>query len=126
MSRMPKEKLVLFVDNYPAHLDLFAILLREQKIGEILTAASFHEAKEIIDQRGNEISLLITDYQLGDGNGGDLIRYAKERCENVKTVIITIHEYVEQLAVKLEADGYADKKYLERDLKGVLKSLGFP
>ncbi len=66
MNGKPKKKLVLLVDNYPPHLNLFAIYLREEEIGEILTAGSFDEAKRIIDQRGDEISLLITDYQLGE------------------------------------------------------------
>jgi DNA-binding NtrC family response regulator len=125
MSRISEKKPVLLVDNYPPHLKLFAIFLSEQKIGEILTAGSFDEAKEIIDQRGNEISLLITDYQLGGKNGGDLILYMKERHKKVKTILITIHQYAKELAQKYGADGYADKQYLEEGLRGVLKSLGF-
>jgi two-component system, response regulator PhcR len=125
MNGKSKKESVLLVDNYPPHLKLFAILLREQWIGEILTAGSFDEAKRIIDQRGDEISLLITDYQLGEKNGGDLIRCVKERCKKVKTVVITIHEHAKELAQKLGADGYADKNHLERDLNGALESLGF-
>lgn len=125
MNSISKQPFVLLVDDYLSNLKYFGLVLRDLKIGEVLEASNFNEAREIIDTRGNGISLLITDYHLGEKNGGDIIRYIKEHHNNVKTVLITGHKYVKELAQDLGADGYVDKKDLEEGLREVLKDLGF-
>jgi DNA-binding NtrC family response regulator len=77
---------VLFVEDDPALLHMFSIMLRRFGI-DIDTADSFASARDYLET--NAISGLITDHELGDGKGTALAEFALQRNPNARIAIVS-------------------------------------
>ncbi|WP_438447638.1 response regulator transcription factor [Gorillibacterium sp. sgz5001074] len=78
-------------------------------IGQVFTAASGYEALDLL--RMEEIHLLVTDIQMGEMNGIELMQQAKLIKPWVQTIIISAHETFQyaQMAIRLGAKDYLIK-----------------
>lgn len=65
---------LLLVDDHVDSLNVIARILRPLNV---MVASSVAEAKRVLDQQ--RIDVLISDIELGDGNGCDLMRYARNK-----------------------------------------------
>lgn len=77
---------VLFVEDDPALLHMFSIMLRKFGI-DIDTANSFASAHAYLET--NEVSGLITDHHLGDGNGFALAEFALRLNPSIRVAIVS-------------------------------------
>ncbi|RCX16238.1 YesN/AraC family two-component response regulator [Fontibacillus phaseoli] len=102
---------ILVVDDEPLICKGLAGLLTSSGlgIGTIYTAYSGHEALDYI--RMEEIDLLVTDIQMGEMNGIELMHQAKMIKPWVQTIIISAHETFQyaQMALRLGARDYLIK-----------------
>ncbi|WP_410770810.1 response regulator [Fontibacillus sp. BL9] len=102
---------ILVVDDEPLICKGLAGLLTSSGlgIGAIYTAYSGHEALDYI--RMEEIDLLVTDIQMGEMNGIELMHQAKMIKPWVQTIIISAHETFQyaQMALRLGARDYLIK-----------------
>ncbi|GIO69754.1 response regulator transcription factor [Paenibacillus cookii] len=102
---------ILVVDDEPLICKGLAGLLNASGlgIGKIMTAASGEEALDYI--RMEDIDLLITDIQMGEMSGIELMHQAKIVKPWVQTIIISAHETFQyaQMAIRLGARDYLIK-----------------
>ncbi|MEK3735056.1 response regulator [Paenibacillus sp. FSL M8-0334] len=102
---------ILVVDDEPLICRGLAGLLRASGlgIGQIMTAASGEEALDYI--RMEDVDLLITDIQMGELSGIELMHQAKMAKPWVQAIIISAHETFQyaQMAIRLGAKDYLIK-----------------
>ena len=102
---------ILVVDDEPLICKGLTGLLTSSGlgIGGIFNANSGHEALDYI--RMEDIDLLVTDIQMGEMNGIELMQQAKIIKPWVKTIIISAHETFQyaQMAIRLGAKDYLIK-----------------
>lgn len=82
---------ILIVEDQPIcrlgiRMTLGTIDMPCELIGE---AATVEQAIAFLEERGNEVDLILLDYALPDGNGADVIDAAKRLCPNAKIVMLS-------------------------------------
>ena len=115
---------LLLVDDDPdvlAHLEKIV-----QSVGGFeppYKASSYSDALLLIDSC--EFDLLICDYNLGLGNGLDVILRAKDRWKGLKSVLLTAHDETHVLtsALKSGVDHYIHKPCDRMEVRQTLKLL---
>lgn len=65
---------ILFVDDDPQYRELVPTYLKKQLGVDVTIAKSGNEAIQLL-QQGNRFQLVVSDYKMADGNGGDLYDY---------------------------------------------------
>lgn len=102
---------VLVVDDEPLICKGLSGLLTASglDIGQIYTAYNGHEALDYV--RMEEVDLLVTDIQMGEMNGIELMQQAKLIKPWVQAIIISAHETFQyaQMAIRLGAKDYLIK-----------------
>ncbi|MGG6314311.1 response regulator transcription factor [Paenibacillus macerans] len=102
---------ILVVDDEPLICKGLAGLLTSSGlgIGQIITAHNGHEALDYV--RMEDIDLIVTDIQMGEMNGIELMHQAKILKPWVQTIIISAHETFQyaQMAIRLGAKDYLIK-----------------
>lgn len=100
---------ILLVDDHPIVLEGCKSLLEEQ-YPEILACTSVQDAQKTL--LSQSIDLLITDHQLGNQSGLELVSWLKQQNSGVKVLVLSMVE-----------DASIIKKYMELDVAGyVLKN----
>lgn len=106
---------VLLVEDEENAFERCAQIVREHPRLELAgTAMSFADALPQIEAHGESFDLLLTDLQLGDGDGADLIKIwsaggqAREKDNPRRCMVITVFGDVQSVvrAVEAGADGY--------------------
>ena len=105
------KKTVLLVEDHPLYREgIKSILknsLRYRPSGE---AASFSEAKSLLEQDRPEFALI--DLTLGGESGIEVIRYINKNCQDTIPVVVSMHTEIDYLleALKNGARGYFVKE----------------
>jgi len=109
----------LIVDDEPDIRELLAITLARMDI-ECTTAADVAAAKACLAERDFDICL--TDMQLPDGNGLDLVAYIQKRKPNLPVAVITAHGSMELAiqALKSGAFDFVNKPLDVNDLRNLV------
>lgn len=103
---------ILLVDDHPIVLEGIKTLLSKALDGvSIVTAANVAKAKEHIRAGGTDI--LITDLDLNNGSGMNLIDYLTDTIPDAKIIIYTMHE--EPWTVQAIADCCHDGVVMKSD-----------
>lgn len=79
-------KTVLIVDDDLLSIEFMKLFLEGEGY-TVLTASTFPDAVTLINE--NSLDILISDLQLEDASGADLIKHAVSRFEKIKTIIIS-------------------------------------
>ena len=113
---MPKP-VVLVVDDEPDIRELLSITLNQMEL-ETKTAADVTSAQKLL--RAGRFDLCLTDMNLPDGNGLDLVEWIQLNVPTVPVAVITAHGNVESAvrALKLGAFDFVSKPL---DLIGLRK-----
>lgn len=96
---------------------------KEHGFVEVLQASNGMEALDIV--RKNNIDIVITDIQMPEMNGIELIREIKSLNRGIKCIIITAYaefEYAKE-SVKLNVNDYILKPFKSKDLLDIVKKL---
>ncbi len=96
---------------------------KEHGFIEVLQASNGKEALEIV--RKNNIDIVVTDIQMPEMNGIELIREIKSLNRGIKCIIITAYaefEYAKE-SVKLNVNDYILKPFKSKDLLEIVKKL---
>jgi len=80
---------ILYVDDEELARKYFALSLEESY--EVLTAAGADEAVAILREKGNLVSILITDYRMPGRDGGDLLRQVEREFPYVVRILVTAY-----------------------------------
>ena len=78
---------ILYVDDEAMALKYFERLV--SPLAPVLTALSVAEGKAVLEQRGDEIAVLVSDQRMPGARGNELLRYARERYPAVVRMLTT-------------------------------------
>lgn len=118
----------LIVDDEPDICQLAEITLNRMNI-DTLSAYNLHDARQLLQE--NEFNLCLTDMNLPDGNGIDLVQHIQREFPHIPVAVITAYGNVESAVSALKAGAFdfiakpVDLTVLRRLVESSLK-LGSP
>ena len=80
---------ILYVDDEAMALKYFERLV--SPLAPVITALSVAEGKAVLEQRGGEIAVLVSDQRMPGARGIELLRYARERHPAVVRMLTTAY-----------------------------------
>ena len=95
--------LALIVDDEPDIRELLKLTLGRMDV-DTVAAEDLEGARKSVRQK--QFDLCLTDMQLPDGNGIDLIRYMQKHCPNVPVAMITAYGSMEYAIEALKAGAF--------------------
>ena len=104
---------LLIVDDEPVILQILRAVFENEPY-RVSCASNGREASQILEEQG--CHLLLTDKNLPDISGMDLLRLAKERDPTTQVIIITGYASVETAITAMELDAF---DYVLRPLNNV-------
>ena len=116
---------VLIVDDEENVTDLLQRSLARLEPGlEVWVANSGAQALDFLNNDGH-LDLLITDYQMPEMNGPELIEAVRQRYPAVKIILTTAFpsSHIDQLADRLAVDSCLIKPFSTRDLRQIVRQL---
>lgn len=120
---MEKDYIVLVVDDDSQVLDIVVRVLKTSNLNfEVLSAKNLIEARKVVEN--TEISILIIDYKLPDGNGIDFVNSIKEK--NARTPIIMLSGHADEIkldALKSGVNMFLAKPFNGQELLSVTNNL---
>ncbi|MBK1694386.1 sigma-54-dependent Fis family transcriptional regulator [Chromatium weissei] len=121
------QSLVLVVDDEIDILDLLKITLKRMDV-QALTALTLAEARQQLER--NRFDLCLTDMNLSDGSGLELIRHINEHYPQLPVAMITAHGNMESAVLAMKAGAFdfvakpVDLQLLRRLVGSALKLRG--
>lgn len=108
---------VLLVDDHVILLDGIENLLNDEDEFKVMGKAST-VADAIVYLKNNPIDLLITDYNLPDGDGLELVRATKRLGKDIKILVLSMHDeaHLVKEILKEGVNGYMLKKDSQDEL----------
>ena len=123
---MKKDRLkVLVADDHRLVLDGFVRVLNEiDAVTEVLTACSGTDAFDLVLLH-KDIDLVITDLEMPEMGGIELLRKLKAHAPEIKVLVLTMHNSAALIreVIKLDADGYVLKSADSAELALAIHSL---
>lgn len=117
---------VLVVDDSVSIADLVIIQLGFFGFQNVLKAGSLDEALRVIADPGKKFPLVITDLELGDGSGFEIIKYLRRESPDTKVIVMTATVDEEKIStVHRTADFLIHKPFQQEILQHALECLGF-
>ncbi len=120
---IPKMK-ILLCDDHEVLLDgLKSLLEKEEDLDIVATAKNTAEAFEkLAIQRPD---MLISDYNLPDGNGLDIVKSCKEKYPEIKIIVLSMHSegHLVKEIIKAGIDGYVLKKDSHEELVSAIRAV---
>jgi two-component system response regulator PilR (NtrC family) len=87
------EQPVLVVDDNTDIASIVSMILKKVGFKNIRKAASVAEAKKVIlnqaDEQAKRLALVITDLELGDGTGLEIVTLIRQSCPETKIIMMT-------------------------------------
>ncbi|MBA7597775.1 MAG: response regulator [Calditrichaeota bacterium] len=123
MAKVPKT--ILFVEDSPTMRRIIANSLRQVGFDEIIEAENGVDALEKLE--GKEVDLVVTDWNMPEMNGAELVKTLREMppYAEVPIVMITTRGMKDDVmtAMKLGVNGYIVKPFTPEILQEKLRSI---
>ena len=105
---------ILVVEDDPTQRALVADLLSAENY-DVATAQSLAEARQALET--SQFDLVVSDWQLGDGNGGELLEYVRSNVD-VAFIMVTAYGTIERAvgAIQAGANDYLPKPFERQSL----------
>jgi two-component system phosphate regulon response regulator PhoB len=121
-----KKHVVLVVDDEPDILNLTQKFLALGEI-ETITCTNAKEAIKVIEERYDEISIVLLDLMMPGPSGYSVLEEIKnnENFKHIKVVLFTVKSFNEdiQKGKRLGADGYITKPFSGKELVKYVQSM---
>ena len=85
---------ILFVDDEPQIVDYFKMTLEEDF--NIFTALNIEDAKKILSEKSEQISVVITDQRMPGGNGVLLLAHLKDNYPDIIRILTTAYSDLDE------------------------------
>ena len=121
-----KKPKILIVDDEP---DICNLTEKFLKLGgfETITSNNGKEALKIVEERFNEVTLILLDVMMPGVSGWEVLRNLKndEKFKNILVVLFTVKSFNEdiQKGKQLGADGYITKPFSGKELLAYVQNL---
>lgn len=114
-------KILLVDDHEIVRAGLRRALAHDQTLTVVGEAGSRHDAIGKIAQLNPDI--VVVDLHLPDGNGLDLVRWARARSRSIGLVVLTVSHLPEQIKAAMEAgaSGYVEKSASINEVVAAIK-----
>lgn len=113
---------LLIVDDEPLALQdiLNGVQWEKLNFRQVYTARDYEQAVDVLEKRN--VSILLTDIELGNRSGLDLIQWANEHTPHTKCIVLSCHDEFDfaQRAVRMECLDYVLKPVPSDELTKVL------
>lgn len=120
---MPARVVLLLVEDEEA-VALFAQTVLEDGGYSVLVATTGNNATDVLNQRIDEIAVLVTDIKLPDGpNGWEIARYARELKPDLPVIYTTADSGADWTAQGVPKSLLLQKPYVEAQLVTAVSSL---
>ena len=123
MAKVPKT--ILFVEDSPTMRRIIANCLRQVGFDEIIEAENGVDALEKLE--GKKVDLVVTDWNMPEMNGAELVKTLREMptYAEVPIIMITTRGMKDDVmtAMKLGVNGYIVKPFTPEILQEKLKSI---
>lgn len=97
---MKRDK-ILYVDDEAMALKYFDRLV--SPLAPVITALSVAEGKAVLEQRGAEIAVLVSDQRMPGAHGNELLRYAREHHPAVVRMLTTAYSELGEAIVAINS-----------------------
>ena len=121
MSEHQSSPHVLVVDDEPDIIELLELTLARMGM-HVVSAMNTQDAK--IQLQSHSFQLCLTDMQLPDGSGLDLVHYISQHCTGLPVAVITAYGTTENAVAALKAGAfdYLTKPVSLKQLRALVKS----
>ena len=117
---MPENKLtVLAVDDDMINLKLLkSMLMKSQRVGEVIEAKNGADAIDVLKARGKEIDIILLDIIMPVMGGIEMLQIvrADENLHQLPIIVLTTDETKKSEALEFGANGFLMKPVRERDV----------
>ena len=122
---MPEKKTILIVDDEPDIVNLTEKFLNLGKF-DTITCSNGKEAMKIIEEKHEEIALILLDIMMPGKSGYSVLEEIKSdaRYKDIIVILFTVKSFNEdiQKGKKLGADGYLTKPFSGKQLLKYIQS----
>lgn len=115
---------VILIDDHQIVIDGLSLVVEgDQEIDLLGTFTNPLEAMSFI--KGNDVDVVITDLDMDEANGEDVIAYCAGRDEEIKVIVLSMHDEsaVIKHLLQLGADGYLTKSAGKLEILKAIKSV---
>jgi DNA-binding response OmpR family regulator len=125
-DKKKKKRVVLVVDDEPDILNLTQKFLDLGEI-ETITSTNAKEAVKVIEERYDEISIVLLDLMMPGPSGYSVLEEIKnnDKYKHIKVVLFTVKSFNEdiQKGKRMGADGYITKPFSGKELVKYVQSM---
>ena len=104
---------ILLVEDHPLYRMGLRLTLNYSGLSAVIVGETenVRSAKMFLEQQGDEVDLILLDYYLPDGDGVDVIRYARAKSPKAKIILLSAESRNPEVVAKTQGlvDGYWDK-----------------
>ena len=110
---------LLIVDDDPAMLRALSLLLQQH--ADIVAVPSVQQALDLL--QNNTFDVVITDYEIGDGNGLDVLDYVNSHQPHVPVIIITAYGTKDRAiqTINHQVFGFVEKPFEPDHVEAMIK-----
>lgn len=121
---MPEPKKILIVDDEEDITILTEKFLQLENY-DTITCSNGYDALDIIDEKHEEIALVLLDIMLPGMNGYEILTKIKSKYPNILVVLFTVKNFFEdiQKGKELGADGYLVKAISGNEIITYIKNI---
>ena len=98
----PQKIKLLIIEDEKSQLDLLSGYFKKKM--EVLTAGSVEEGKKKI--KNSHVDIILTDFKMPDGNGLDILKYAKSIDPTIVTIVMTAFGTIESAVEAMRLGAY--------------------
>lgn len=116
---------ILLVEDEPNARSTIRAMLSEMGINQVFESKTGEEAQIFMDMDAMEIDLVISDWNMPDKTGFELLEHLRKSHKGVPFLMITGRADQNSVKDAIEAgvNGYIRKPFSMRDLEGKVKSM---
>jgi putative two-component system response regulator len=121
-----KQLTVLAVDDDMINLKLLkSMLMKSQRVGEVIEAKNGADAIDVLKARGSEIDIILLDIIMPVMGGIEMLQIvrADENLHQLPIIVLTTDETKKSEALECGANGFLMKPVRERDVIAKMEQL---
>ena len=81
-------KKILIIDDSDSALEIMELYVESEFDNPIVTATNGNEAIDILKKNHKDISIIICDYNMPEGDGGDVYQYVNQNTPNIPFILV--------------------------------------
>lgn len=118
---------ILLVEDHPLYRMGLRLTLNYSGLSAVIVGETENvkSAKQFLEQHGDEVNLILLDYYLPDGDGVDVINYARTYSPKAKIILLSAESRNPEIVLQTQGlvDGYWDKDEDQEAMKAKFNAM---